>query len=132
MTRLLTRDTILAAQDIQTEEVEVPEWGGSVLVRGMTGAERDAFEESVLTGKGRKRDVNLKNFRARLIVKSVVNRKGERVFTHADIDALGQKSAAALARVFDVATRLSGMSDEDVEELTKNSEDGQSDSSTSD
>lgn len=130
--RLLTRDAILAAQDIQTEEVQVPEWRGSVMVRGMTGTERDAFEASVLTGKGRNRDVNLKNFRARLIVKSVVNGKGERMFTRADIDALGQKSAAAIARVFDVATRLSGMSDEDVEELTKNSEDGQSEDSTSD
>ncbi len=129
--KLLTRDAILAAQDIQTEEVDVPEWGGSVLVRGMTGAERDAFEESVLTGRGKKRDVNLKNFRARLIVKSVVDKKGDRLFTMADIDALGAKSAAALGRCFDVATRLSGMSDEDVEELTKNSEEGQSEDSIS-
>ena len=128
---LLTRSAILAAQDIQTEEVEVPEWGGSVMVRGMTGAERDAFEESVLTGRGKNRNVNLRNFRARLVVKSVVDKKGDRLFTMADIDALGAKSAAALGRCFDVATRLSGMSDEDVEELTKNSEDGQSDGSTS-
>ena len=128
---LLTRDAILKASDIQTEEVPVPEWGGTVLVRGMTGAERDAFEEEMITGKGKNRDVNLTNFRARLIVKSVVDKDGKRLFTAADMVALGKKSAAAIERVWEVAMRLSGMSDEDVEELTKNSEAGQSDSSTS-
>ena len=49
-----------------------------------------------------------------------------------DISVLGQKSAAALQRVFNVAQRLSGFSDEDLEELAKNSSDAQSDGSTSD
>ena len=128
---LLTRDAILAAPDMLTEEVPVPEWGGTVLVRGLTGTERDAFEEEMITGKGKNRDVNLSNFRARLIVKSVVDKGGKRLFTQADMVALGGKSAAAIQRVFQVAMRLSGMSEEDVEELTKNSEPGQSDSSTS-
>jgi len=128
---LLTRDAILAAPDMLTEEVPVPEWGGTVLVRGLTGTERDAFEEEMITGKGKNRDVNLANFRARLIVKSVVDKGGKRLFTQADMVALGGKSAAAIQRVFQVAMRLSGMSEEDVEELTKNSEPGQSDSSTS-
>jgi len=128
---LLTRDAILAAPDLLTEEVPVPEWGGTVLVRGLTGTERDAFEEEMITGKGKNRDVNLANFRARLIVKSVVDKGGKRLFTQADMVALGGKSAAAIQRVFQVAMRLSGMSEEDVEELTKNSEPGQSGSSTS-
>ena len=128
---LLTRDAILAAPDLLTEEVSVPEWGGTVLVRGLTGTERDAFEEEMITGKGKNRDVNLSNFRARLIVKSVVDKSGKRLFTQADMVALGGKSAAAIQRVFQVAMRLSGMSEEDVEELTKNSEPGQSDSSIS-
>ena len=128
---LLTRDAILAAPDMLTEEVPVPEWGGTVLVRGLTGTERDAFEEEMITGKGKNRDVNLANFRARLIVKSVVDKSGKRLFTQADMVALGGKSAAAIQRVFQVAMRLSGMSEEDVEELTKNSEPGQSDSSIS-
>ena len=34
---LLTRDAILAAADIQTETVPVPEWGGEVAVRPLTG-----------------------------------------------------------------------------------------------
>ena len=30
---LLSKTAILAAQDLQTEDVEVPEWGGAVRVR---------------------------------------------------------------------------------------------------
>ena len=33
---LLTRDEILAADDIKTEDVEVPEWGGDVRVSVMS------------------------------------------------------------------------------------------------
>ena len=46
--KLLSRDEILAASDLTKELVEVPEWGGSVYVRAMTGTERDSYEESVL------------------------------------------------------------------------------------
>ena len=35
------------------------------------------------------------------------------------IVALGAKSAAALDRIYDVATRLSGITDEDVEEMAE-------------
>jgi hypothetical protein len=38
----LSADAILAADDIVTEAVDCPEWGGKVLVKAMTGAERDS------------------------------------------------------------------------------------------
>ena len=44
----LSRDAILQREDIKTEDVEVPEWGGTVRVRGMSGVERDAFEASLI------------------------------------------------------------------------------------
>jgi hypothetical protein len=47
------------------------------------------------------------------------------------VEALGKKSAAALNRVFEVAQRLSGITDDDVEELAKNSVGGPSDGSIS-
>jgi hypothetical protein len=42
----LTRDAILQAPDLQGEDVAVPEWGGTVRVRGLSGAQRDAYEAS--------------------------------------------------------------------------------------
>ncbi len=113
---MLTRDQILAAQDLKTETVKVPEWGGTVNVRTMDGEGRDAFEAS-LQNNG-KRD--LKNFRAKLLAFCLVDDKGERMFSEADISALGKKSAAALTRLADVASKLNKMSEGDVEELIKN------------
>jgi len=115
--KLGTREAILAARDIQTEQVDIPEWSCSVLVRGMSGVDRDAFESSLLKGKGRGRDINLANFRARLVSRSVVDEAGNLVFSEHDAEALGRHSAGALSRISDVAQRLSGVTPEDVEEL---------------
>jgi hypothetical protein len=135
MAEYLSRDDILNASDIQTEEVAVPEWGAKkVLVRGLTGTERDAFEEASLHRygkKGQNKEINLKDFRARLISWSIIDKESKRIFSDADVPALGRKSAAALQRVFDVASRLSGLSESDVDELVKNSPGGQSDDSGS-
>ena len=119
---VLTRDEILGAEDRQTLEVPVPEWGGSVLVRGLSGTERDQYEESLIrwrAGKGRNVAAvpALNNARAKLVSLAVVNEDGERLFTDRDVAALGEKSAVALERVFDVAGKLSGLQEGDVAEL---------------
>jgi hypothetical protein len=123
--KILSRDEILTALDITRERVPVPEWGGAVWVQGMTGTERDAFEASIVQQSGRgTRTVNLANARAKVVALSVVDKDGKRVFSQEDVTALGRKSAAALQRVFSVAQRLSGLRDEDMEELVKNSKPG--------
>jgi len=120
--KLLSRDDILGAQDLPSEDVDVPEWGGCVRVRGLTGAERDAFEAEIVQMRGRDTHVNLRNVRAKLVARSIVDEDGKRIFGDADVHALGKKSAVALQRVFEVAQRLSGLTGEDMEELAKNSE----------
>lgn len=131
MTQYLSREAILEAQDVQFEEVPVPEWGGVVRVKSLTGTERDALEASMVQGKGKNVNVNLANLRAKLVARAVVNENDKRIFEDTDIIALGKKSASALQRVFEVAQRLSGLSAEDVDELTKNSETAQSEDSGS-
>jgi len=123
---VLNREAILAAKDLPRELVEVPEWGGAVYVRALTGAERDQFEASIVEQRGRDVRMNMRNIRAKLVALTVVDEDGQRIFTDDDVAALGGKSAAALDRLFAVAQRLSGLSKEDVEELAKNSESGQS------
>jgi len=123
---ILSRDEILKAEldssgnvVLPTETVEVPEWHGSVIVRGLSGTARDAFEQSLIIQRGRKQETNLANFRAKLVAQSVVDESGKTMFTEKDIDVLGSKSASALERVYAVAGRLSRLTNDDVEELTK-------------
>lgn len=129
---LLTRDDILKANDLKHEDVSVPEWGGIVRVRGLKGVERDEFESSiVVTNPDGTTRVESKAMRARLCSLTVVDKRDVRLFTAEDVGSLGQKSAAALERVFDVAMRLAGMSKDEVEKLGKDSEETPSDDSNS-
>ena len=109
---LLGRDQILGAVDLEHVDVDVPEWGGTVRVRMMTGAERDAFEAATVVRHGKKVETNLANIRARLVALCVVDEKGERLFSEADAEALGKKSGSALGRVFEAAQRLNGLTEE--------------------
>ncbi len=119
---VLTRDEILKAEDIKTERVDVPEWGGTVIVKSLTGRQRDEFEGSMIEQRGRRAVMNTANMRAKLVAWSVVDETGERLFSNADIGDLGEHSAAAVNRIYNVAARLSGLSDEDVDEMVGKSE----------
>lgn len=116
---MLTKKAILEAQDLKTEIVPVPEWGGDVNVKGMTGADRDKFEASIVQTRGKDQTLNMVNIRAKLASMTICDEKGEKLFTDADIVKLSMKSAAALQRIFSVAQRLSGIGDEDVKELAE-------------
>lgn len=109
---LLTKQQILAAQDLATETVAVPEWGGEVVVATLSRADYDAYEDSLSKRVGRKVESNLQNFTARLCALCVVDAAGKRLFDEADVAALGAKSSAALQRVYDVALRLNRPADE--------------------
>lgn len=129
---LLSKEAILAADDRQVRDVPVPEWGGEVRMRGMTGRERDAYEASIIDQRGGERKVILANARAKLVAKCAIDEAGALMFTPDDVRALGGKSAVALERLFDAARELSGMAEGDVERLAENFGDDPSDDATSD
>lgn len=124
----LSRDGILGAVDIKTEKVFVKEWGDEVIIRGLTGEELDAFQGSVrqfrptFDGKGMEPVLVQDNMRAKLLVKCIVDEAGERLFTDQDASALGAKNGAVIDRLYDIASALSGLSEEEKAELEGNSE----------
>lgn len=129
---ILTAEQILSADDLVKERVEVPEWGGDLYIKTMSGEERDSFEENITKTKGKKVDVNFKNIRAKLVVKTACSEDGVLLFNDSQVEALGKKSAKALDRCFSKAQELNGLSPTDVEDLAKNSEPDQSGHSTTD
>jgi hypothetical protein len=124
---ILSRDQIQNASDVQRERVPVPEWGGDVLVQGLSAKDRDDYEATILRMNGTDAKVNLANARVKLVVRTVIDEAGNKIFSAEDVNWLAQKSAAAIERVYAVASRLSGISKSDLDELTKNSLDGQRD-----
>jgi hypothetical protein len=128
----LTKEQILGADDIKTERVEVPEWGGYVLVKDIGGEGRDVFDAWRVQQSESKADDRFKNTRARLCALAICDDEGKALFSLKDVIALGKKSGTALDRVYDAASSLNGLSAESREELKKNyspaSEDSGSDS----
>ena len=113
-----TRDMILSAVDLEIKEVTIPEWGDMVLrVRSLTGFERDVFENSMMDQRGKRAKMDIRNARAKLCVLCIIDSDGNRIFEDEDVPMLTMKNAAALDRIYEVAAQLSGISDNDMDEL---------------
>ena len=127
----LKSEDLLKVDDRQFDDIEVPEWSSTIRILGLTATGRDEFEDSRRVGKGKKERVNLVNFRAGFLVRCIVDESFKRVFTDAQAVALGRKSSLVVSRLFNHATKLSGMTDEEVEEMESNLEnEGGGDSSS--
>ena len=121
-----TAASILNAEDLKYDTVDVPAWGGTVRVREPTGAEREKYDQAIASykprGKGKKRDlhveVNAHLMRVRLVWLTVVGKDGERLFeTDASRDELAKHSARIIESIWDVSAKLSGLLAEDDEEV---------------
>lgn len=113
--KILSKADILGANDMTREEVNVPEWGGSVFVRRMTADERDVFEFKMLgenkTGKG---------LRAAYVGLALVDEQGKRLFSDEEIPMLGAKFAGAVDRIFEKVSEINKISADDIAKLEKN------------
>lgn len=117
----LNKQQILSSKDLKNELVAVPEWGGDVIVRQITAADRDQFESSIYVGEGAARKLSSANLRARLCALCLVDENNERLFTDAEAIELGKKNAEVLDRLFDIAQRLNGMNKKEAETAKKDS-----------
>lgn len=133
--KMLTKTDVLGAEDITTRVVEVPEWGGSLTLRMMTGADRDEWENAAAQrrrGEGKSASIDLRGLKVSLLSRCVVDEEGAYMFSAPDLVALNKKAARALERLWEAATEMNGIGDDTIEEMEKNLESGQSDNSGSD
>lgn len=133
---------ILAADDRPYKDLQIPEWpdpadpdGGGVWVRirGASAAVVDAHDASMfaLRGDGEGMTAELtKNYRARFVIGCLFDLDDEPIPLTAE--QLGAKSGRVVNRLFAVAQRLSGSNERATEDAGKDSETGQSESSTTD
>jgi hypothetical protein len=92
-------------------------------VQGLTCREKDDFEESLVFKDNQgKRQISLKDASARLCSLCIRDENGKMTFSSSDIESLANKSGRAITRIYNVAEKLSGLGNGDVEEMVKNSE----------
>ena len=115
----LNKEAILAIRDFTMTEVDVPEWGGKVQMRPMSGKERDAFEMEIQR-RTKVGSMDSENLRVMLLALSLVDEAGKSLFTLADMEALNEKSAVVICRLFEVAQKINGLTAQAIEGLGKN------------
>lgn len=147
--RLLSKEDILSRDDLQKEEVYIPEWEASVLVSELSADARDEFEQFMVEQRDKlwpKKQAHSKaqkkthhrpqqkaskeyiHIRAALAAATLIDESGKLLFSFADVIELGKKSGKALDRIFDVANNLNKIYGQKREDIEKNSEAPQGDS----
>ena len=106
---------------VPRENITVPDIG-DVWVYGLTAGQKDEYENNVVKLSGRNRQVRLTNARAQLLMLTIHDQHGKRMFSEVDMGRLCQIPANVTDPLLDVARRLSGMAAEEIEELVKNSQ----------
>lgn len=104
--KFLTADDILGKDDRDYVEVECPEWGGTVRVRSLTGAEAVVFANSLKSEKGRAQAM------IRIIAMCACDENGKRIFTPEQVEMLASRNLRACMRVKDAAMRHNGYTTE--------------------
>lgn len=131
---LLSREDIFKSQDRTYQEVHVPEWGGAVRMQSLTAKELEEYQKSNRGKVDRQGNAAIlwEGSAARLVVRCAVDKEGQRIFGADDALELGRKSAAAVNRLFKVACTMNGITQEEQDEIIKNSEPTQSAASSTD
>jgi hypothetical protein len=124
------KDTILATQDIPSEEINVKEWNVTLLLKGMTAGERVKLMQSAFDQDSGQ--VNMAAVYPDIVVACTYDPEtGEAVFSDSDKDALMGKSSAAIESIASVGLRLSGIGKEQEDAAGKDSSSTPSDDSSS-
>ena len=108
---ILNREAILAARDVQTIDVEVPEWGGSVRLASFSAATRLKLAEKI----GKNTDpspAEALDWGMTLLSLCIVDESGKPMFSADQLDALSEKASPVLDRLIHAARKLNGFGED--------------------
>lgn len=138
---MLTKEKIKAKQDRKREWVATPDWADEgatpeevaacgVWIGSMSAGARDSYETELLERSSEDGErIDLVGIKTVLVIRTAENEDGSRMFDDDDYSWLVSKSCIPIRDLYEVASRLNKVTKQDVDELTKNSDAGQADSS---
>lgn len=100
----LTRETILASDDLYREELAIPEWGGSVWIRTLSGKEYKDLKVHLEADDGTRM--------AQVAIVCAVDEHGQQLFNPGDAEELSSKSGSALRRILNKALTVNRLTDD--------------------
>ena len=112
----LDKNKINAANDIKTVEIDVPEWGGKVLVAEMNGHNRSKFELYISEHKD-----DYSAMREYLVALTLVDEAGNNIFSEDEAKDLGKKNGSVLDRIFNESIKLNKLFESELDKEVKKS-----------
>lgn len=112
---ILTKENIFASQDITTQLIPMPEWGGEVRIKAMSIGDQIEFE------KLNKKSKDTSNIVCNTLMFCCIDEDGERLFSEEDLKLLEHKSFRAIEKLFKACLELNALSEESLEKEAKNS-----------
>lgn len=109
----LSRDSILKANDRKYGEIDVPEWGGALSIRSLSGADRDKL------GKHLKQHGSI-GFSTLVVLLGAATEDGKRLFKDDDYEGLNARCPKVMDRVAETILKLNGLDEDAAEEMEKN------------
>ena len=109
----LSREAILAADDLPVEEVDVPEWGGTVRLRTPDAHTWAQMNE-------RLRDAGTVDVRLIALASILVDEHYQPMFSLDEISELAKKNFQVIRRLSDIAFRLTRGTRTEIEALKEN------------
>lgn len=110
-TKILSVDEILAAPDLEEKTVPVPEWGGSVKVKGFTKAKQQELRKQATVGG------ELDEQRLEMLM--FVHGVSEPQFSLDQVEQLRDKAAGPIDRILKEILEVSGMNPEAVKQAER-------------
>lgn len=114
MKRYLTNaEEIISSEDFRYQDVEVPEWGGTIRIRSLSAKQRDTLARKIKAdGESEASEM--------MVVMCVVDEAGQRVFDFKDIERLKAKSTVPIARIVRALGELTSGTGKPTEEFEEN------------
>lgn len=120
----------VAAADIATDDLDVPELGGTVRIRELSGALRNRLEAAVVAARGGD-SKQLNEVITAIVERCVIDENGQTVLDTATAKRIVARVPKAAFRIRDKAISLSALDESDREALEQDFDETQGDASIS-
>lgn len=118
MDRMALLEALNNTLKLPVVEVDVPELGDKMFVRGLTVGEQDSLAQySRLQADGK---APAYGWRALTLAKGICDESGKRLFTDADANALSRFPIAVAERLVNAIDKASGTAPAEAETIAKN------------
>lgn len=113
----LTIQSIQQVNDIETKDIEIPEWGGTMCFRLLSGSQRDEYEAFAMMRR-KKGVLDPRGLKARLVAMCAIDENGQPFFPNVNeaVALLNSKSGKVVDRLYDELTLFNGFRSETKEE----------------